>query len=351
MSNLASSYDLLGWHADACKMLDERLGLVKSNLGIANPVTLRSMQDLAEMYCKAGDPAKAESLYHQLWDAQRKALGPESSIAIDLENRLGCCLDRMARFDDAEKHYLNSYRDLQKAKDVPWHWFPAYCDRLAGLYTRWEKPQEAINWRERTIPYYERALENLKAQLRPDASSTYRTMSHNLANNYVSLGRYADAIKLHEETLVLWKTKFGIEEPFGFDATKNSLAWLLVTAPDAKLRDPARAVALAARAVELSPNNVDYPCTLGTARYRAGQWKEAIADLEKVIPRRDQFGASNANNGFFLAMAYWQLGEKDKAREWFAKAVNRMEQGKNNGSETRRLHAEAAELLHIQKKD
>lgn len=50
--------------------------------------------------------------------------------------------------------------------------------------------------------------------------------------------------------------------------------------------------------------------------------------------------------GFFLAMAHWQLGEKDKAREWFAKSVQWMEKGAKD-EELRRFRVEAAELLGI----
>ena len=36
---------------------------------------------------------------------------------------------------------------------------------------------------------------------------------HNLANSYDALGRHADALKLHEETLALSKTKLGPDHP------------------------------------------------------------------------------------------------------------------------------------------
>ncbi len=51
-------------------------------------------------------------------------------------------------------------------------------------------------------------------------------------------------------------------------------------------------------------------------------------------------------------MAHWQPGEKDKAREWYDKAVQWMEKGKNPGApgELKRFRAEAAELLGVEKK-
>jgi hypothetical protein len=50
-------------------------------------------------------------------------------------------------------------------------------------------------------------------------------------------------------------------------------------------------------------------------------------------------------------MAHWQLGEKDKAREWFAKAVQWMEKGNPENAERKRFRAEAAELLGVAKQD
>jgi hypothetical protein len=47
-------------------------------------------------------------------------------------------------------------------------------------------------------------------------------------------------------------------------------------------------------------------------------------------------------------MAYWQLGEKNKARTWFDKAVQWMDKGLQEHALFKRFRAEAAELLGIQ---
>ena len=57
----------------------------------------------------------------------------------------------------------------------------------------------------------------------------------------------------------------------------------------------------------------------------------------------------NGPNGFFLAMAHWQLGDKSKAREWFDKAAAWMEKGKQDDANLKRFRAEAAELLGVGK--
>lgn len=128
---------------------------------------------------------------------------------------------------------------------------------------------------------------------------------------------------------------------------RNDLAWFLVTCTYPPLRDPVEGVRLAQKAVEVAPNSGVFWNTLGVAHYRAGSWKEAVAALEKSMQLR---GGGDSSNWFFLAMASWQLGEKDKARQWFDKAVEWIDKNMPKSKEMGRFRAEAAELLKIEAK-
>jgi serine/threonine protein kinase/tetratricopeptide (TPR) repeat protein len=127
----------------------------------------------------------------------------------------------------------------------------------------------------------------------------------------------------------------------------NSLAWALATDPVPTRRDPGRAVSLAQEAVELKPQEGPSYNTLGVALYRAGRWKDAIAALEKSmeLPK-----GGNSFGWFFLAMAHWQLGEQDQARERYDRAVQWMDKHQLTNEELRRFRAEAAELLELNEK-
>ena len=91
--------------------------------------------------------------------------------------------------------------------------------------------------------------------------------------------------------------------------------------------------------------------TLGVAYYGAESWKAAIDALGKSL----ELQGHNGCDFLFLAMAHWQLGQKDKARQWYQKAVERMEKNRPErmeksrlwDEELRRFQAEAAELLEI----
>ena len=127
-------------------------------------------------------------------------------------------------------------------------------------------------------------------------------------------------------------------------STHNRFAWLLATCSDPLSRDPRRAVELASTAVELSPSDGNIWNTLGVAFYRAGDWKAAIGALRKSMELRQ--GGDSAD-WFFLAMAEWQMGDKDAARVWYDKAIDWMDTKQSDNEELFRFRAEAAQLLGL----
>jgi serine/threonine protein kinase/tetratricopeptide (TPR) repeat protein len=127
----------------------------------------------------------------------------------------------------------------------------------------------------------------------------------------------------------------------------NELAWYLATHADPQFRDPATAVELARVAVDVQPTVGRYWNTLGVARYRAGDCKAAIADLEKSM---ELHNGGDSFDWFFLAMSHWQLGNKDEARQWYDRAVGWMERNVPANEQLTRFRAEAAELGMTEKK-
>lgn len=89
---------------------------------------------------------------------------------------------------------------------------------------------------------------------------------HNRAVILTHLGRHAEAILEYERALALNPCSGG---------THNNLAWLLATSKDASLRDGARAVKHALRAVELG-NNAEWMDTLAAAYAECGDFEAAV---------------------------------------------------------------------------
>ena len=125
---------------------------------------------------------------------------------------------------------------------------------------------------------------------------------------------------------------------------RNLVAWYLATPADARLRRPDQAEELAAKAVELRPADGDMWKTLGVAEYRARQLAGGTRGAREGDPAR---AAPRASDWFFLAMTYWQLGQEDEARGWYAKAVEWTAENRPWDENLKRFQAEAAELLGI----
>jgi tetratricopeptide (TPR) repeat protein len=125
----------------------------------------------------------------------------------------------------------------------------------------------------------------------------------------------------------------------------NRAAWLLATHPDPERRDVRRALTLAQKAVDGDPHEPTYWNTLGVARYRAGQWNEAIEALSQSMDLAH--GRYESFDTFPLAMAHWRLGHRQEAGDLYARALRWMEQNMPNDEELRRFCAEAAEVLGL----
>jgi len=161
---------------------------------------------------------------------------------------------------------------------------------------------------------------------------------------YSQLHKFAQARADYEKALKLTPASARLH---------NALAWLLATCPDAKLRDPERAVNLAKRAVQLAPQVATSWTTLGAAHYRVGEWKAAVAALDKSVALR----GGDAVNWLFLAMAHRKLDNNDEARKCYDQAVQWLEKNKEalaknktQNEELRRFRSEAEEVLELKKK-
>jgi serine/threonine protein kinase/Flp pilus assembly protein TadD len=242
------------------------------------------------------------------------ALRPHSPV---IYVNLGYSMEILGRLDEALGYYRTAIeRDAMYAGT-------AYT-ALAGLLHRKGHADEAIATLRKAV-----ALNPYDAGIRVEVGRAF-----------VGMGRLVEAIADYKEALRL--------EPDSA-AAQNGLAWGLANCPDPKFRDIPRAVALAKRAVELAPGNYHIWNTLGVAHLRAGDWKaavEALTKCEAVAP-----GVDWGDNAFFLAMAHWQLGEKEQARQWYARGVAWMAERAPVSAYERLQHcrAEAEELLGIPK--
>ena len=166
-------------------------------------------------------------------------------------------------------------------------------------------------------------------------------------------GELHEARRLHEETLELYRRVLGPEHPDtlnSMDSLANvhaDQARLLTTCADLKLRDPERALQLAMDAVKLAPQSSYCWRVLGWAHYRTGAWQASVEALEKSMQLQKDPAGGDSFQWFFLAMAHWQLGQKEDSRKWYGRAVEWMDKERPKNEELRRIQAEAATLLGL----
>jgi tetratricopeptide (TPR) repeat protein len=126
----------------------------------------------------------------------------------------------------------------------------------------------------------------------------------------------------------------------------NGWAWLLATSPEVNLRNPQEAVAYAKRATDLDPNDRDIWNTLGVAYYRLGSWEEARSAFYRSMELSDE---GDAFDWFFLAMIHAKFDHKERAHDWYEKAVEWSHQRLPGNAELYRFQVEAAQVLGLLK--
>jgi serine/threonine protein kinase/tetratricopeptide (TPR) repeat protein len=300
-NNLGAVLGRQGKHAEAEAVLRKAIALksdyaaVYHNLGLV----LRSQRKLAE----------AE-------EALRKAIALRPGDA-NAHNSLGDVLRNKGRLDEA----IAEYREVLRIKKDSAEEYKAHNNLGSALADK--------GCLDKAIAEHREAI-----RIKKD----YAVAHFNLGKNLALKGQLDDAIIEYRESL---KKDF----PGAWQA-HNNLAWLLATCPDLKLRDPSDAVTHAKKAVELRPSDGALWNTLGVAQYHNGDWKAAIEALMKDVQLRK---GGDSFDFFFLAMAHWQLNEKDKARAWYDRGVAWMDKHKPQDKEPKRFRAEATALLGLAK--
>src|SRR5204862_5908432 len=163
-------------------------------------------------------------------------------------------------------------------------------------------------WFQRSVVLLERdRLTEAEPVLRKVVELNPRIWPMNL--NFINLlweqNRFAESIAASK--------KFVLINPSN-EMGHYNLSLRLSLCPDVHLRDPALAVAEAKKALELFPLETSFPHTLGVAQYRAGDFKAAVAALERSIEVRQ--GGDSADF-FVMAMAQLKLGNRSAARQWY----------------------------------
>jgi tetratricopeptide (TPR) repeat protein len=162
---------------------------------------------------------------------------------------------------------------------------------------------------------------------------------HNLGMQLTHTARAAEAEKAFQQEMLL---RDQLAAEFTEDAgLARELAYALANSPAAKLRRPKRAVEWAKRAADKNPTDAASLSVLGIARYRAGDWKDAVAALEQA----EQLPGKCEGGLFVLAMACRQQGAMDRANAYYRQARSALNEHRPLSEEARTFATEAKGML------
>ncbi len=170
-----------------------------------------------------------------------------------------------------------------------------------------------------------------------------------LAFHQIDLCRQLEAAGRHQEATRLRETipenaRFASNDDVSDSRLCNNLAWLLVSRGQSLPHDVVLAVELAKKAISLKPALAEYWNTLGVAHYRAGDLNAAVAAFTESM----RLGSGgDAHDWLFLAMARWRQGQRDAAKDWYARSLNEIETSAEHDPELIRFRDEAASVLGL----
>jgi tetratricopeptide (TPR) repeat protein len=113
-------------------------------------------------------------------------------------------------------------------------------------------------------------------------------------------GRYEQSVELYQKIIEL--------EPQNVVAI-NNLAWIMCE----RQSQHQQALQLAQKGLQLAPNYADLIDTRGMAYYRLGDFDKAIQDFSKCVELYPDSTPQSVASRFHLAKAYIGAGQKDKA--------------------------------------
>jgi tetratricopeptide (TPR) repeat protein len=177
---------------------------------------------------------------------------------------------------------------------------------------------------------YREALEDLDLAIAKFAPAGYQKLTlKDEAQLHSNRGVIYRKLKNYEHALKDQLRAIDIDPSFGPPYLNAALLLLLV--PDPTHQDPTKALDLLDKAHKLEPKSAITLSLLGLAKYRTGDFLEAINSCAQAINNGD-----DEITGFALlalAMAHAQLGHKEDSIQFYEKAKQRIDAERQNESD------------------
>ena len=353
MAHLANKFFMAGHYDESRKLFEEVFRIRKQNQGEDHRETLASAWDLADTYYDLGRLDDAEHLIRQTISLARSKLGPHHQDVLNELPLLGKILLSEGKYSDAEA----AYREVIDAdpKNIRRYieWAEALltngrCADAEAVYREaiGVNPQDPLNkhmymqWEDDLLKNGRYANAEAVCREAIDAYPNFYDTRINLGEALIKQGKFDEAMSTFRE---------GISRKPASQHLLGGLAELLANCPDPRLRNVLEALEIAQKLVADGPKAGFAWQIMGQVQYRAGQWQASIESLEKSnhLPPDKEGGHGYAGNWFYLAMAHWQLGNKDEARRWYDRAVEWTSRQRPPDADLIQFRKEAAALLGL----
>ncbi len=207
---------------------------------------------------------------------------------------------------------------------------------LCWLLAANRRPEELLRIASRALTIYEGMSNELPDQ--PYYRDSRVVLSLLQARAFIQSGKVTQAQP------VIARIEAVMDLPVVAEALSN-IVWELAQRENVGAVPPMRTVELAARVLRTDENSIFYWHLSGMARYRAGQWDEAIAALKRA--NELEHDAGFAFNGFFLAMTYQKKGDAALAKDWYNRSLAWKTKHKPVDSIAEKYRVEAAAVLGL----
>ena len=145
-----------GKTAEAAKLIDELLAKARQKLPKDSPKLGEQLTMIGRTPLEMKEFAEAEPLLRESLAIREKA-EPDTWTTFDTQSMLGGALLGQKKYADAGPLLLKGYEGMKaREKTIPPQGntrLPEALDRLVGLYTATDKPDEAKTWRAERAKY------------------------------------------------------------------------------------------------------------------------------------------------------------------------------------------------------
>ncbi|MEQ1827138.1 MAG: protein kinase [Pirellula sp.] len=253
------------------------------------------------------------------------------------ESHLGTLLTESGRYDEAISVFKTSDgRFGTLCKDFPTrNEYRNECARNLFHMAKCEYARNDLDAAQNTAEKAIAILEQLMVST-PEITS----LKSQLTDAIIILARSLQSANDREGAAVQFQRSIAID-PNNASAL-NNYAWMLVTDTTSTAVEFKKSAELAAKAVEISPNNLNLWNTYALALYRVDRNSDAMHAIDEAI-RLGKGGTTL--DWYFKSMISSRLGNHDESQSWYGRAESRRMTQSPDNVELRRFSEEARRII------